>query len=375
MSCKHPLKAWPVGLTVNNKIKYKITDYDVDHVEVINQEKINCVYDKSVSPYASKVIYEYKEIPCGKCIECRLAYSRQWADRCLLEMKQHDKSYFVTFTYNNEHLRKSEFVDKSTGVVNSIPTLMKRDFQLMMKRLRKDYKAYLEKNHLDEYLSDKIRFFAAGEYGDQTHRPHYHAIIFGLHLFDLEFYMNSKLGFPYYKSQFMQYVWSERDSNVVDLMDFKKCKDARRQIGYVVIAPATWETCAYTARYILKKQKGKDAEIYENLGIEPEFSLMSRKPGIGRDYFDQRGLDMFEYDFVSIDTPEGGKKIYPNRYFKKLFQQMDEDQFEIYRNRMEENNKDLKNIKLESTSMRYLDMLQVEERIKLGKLKALKREL
>lgn len=343
MSCKHPLKAWPVGLTNNNKTKYKITDYDVDHVEVINSEKINCVYDKSVSPYASKVISEFKEIPCGKCIECRLSYSRQWADRCLLEMKQHDESYFVTFTYNDEHLPISEFVDKSTGVVNSIPTLMKRDFQLMMKRLRKAYK-----------FGNKIRFFAAGEYGDQTHRPHYHAILFGLHLDDLVEYCTSRLGFKYYNSAFMDKVWNK---------------------GFVVIAPATWETCAYTARYILKKQKGKDAEIYENLGIEPEFSLMSRKPGIGRDYFDQRGLDMFEYDFISIDTPEGGKKIYPNRYFKKLFQQMDEEQFDIYRNRMEECNKDLKNIKLKSTSMPYLDMLQVEERIKLGKLKSLKREL
>ena len=112
-------------------------------------------------------------LPCGQCIGCRIDYSRQWANRCLLELKYHDSAWFCTFTYDDDHVPRTYYPDPETGEAIPALTLQKRDFQLLMKRIRKKFE------------NDKIRFFMSGEYGSQTFRPHYHAILFGLHLDDL----------------------------------------------------------------------------------------------------------------------------------------------------------------------------------------------
>lgn len=340
MSCYHPLKAFPVGLTSKGNTDYKICSYSVHHVEIQNGKPVDC-YNDFVSSYSTKSIYDYKEIPCGNCIGCRLDYSRQWADRCLLEMKNHESSYFVTLTYDDEHLPINHYVDHDTGVCGSVSTLIKRDFQLFMKRLRKNYK-----------YDNKLRFFACGEYGDTTFRPHYHAIIFGLKLDDLVFYKNSN-GFVYYNSPFLDNCWHHK--------------------GFVVVAKACWETCAYTARYIMKKQKGDTSFIYDNYNFESPFVLMSRKPGIGRDYFDQNVDKLFETDCIFVSTPDGSKSIYPPRYYKRLIKDLDPDKFIKYNELKELCMEDIKAAKLSQTSNSYLDMLSVEERVKLSKISVLKR--
>jgi hypothetical protein len=100
--------------------------------------------------------------------------------------------------------------------------------------------------------------YAAGEYGDQTKRPHYHAIIYGLELDDLVFYKkmaleSANLYYNYYNSESLQSCWRDKDGN---------------DIGFVVVGKVTWETCAYVARYIMKKQKGQGADIYEKFNID-----------------------------------------------------------------------------------------------------------
>ena len=119
------------------------------------------------------------EIPCGKCIGCRLERSRQWAIRCVHEASMYNDNRFVTLTYNDENLDKKGSLDK-------------RDFVLFMKRLRKEFE--------DER---KIRFFHCAEYGEickhcQKHktvctcgnytaalgRPHHHAILFNVKFTD-----------------------------------------------------------------------------------------------------------------------------------------------------------------------------------------------
>ena len=104
----------------------------------------------------------------------------------MLELQYHDSAYFVTLTYDDFHIPKAYYPDPETGEVHTSYTLCKRDFQLWMKRLRK------------KFSDDKIRFFACGEYGGQTKRPHYHAIVFGLHLNDLVKYKTVKEGDSYY---------------------------------------------------------------------------------------------------------------------------------------------------------------------------------
>ena len=94
------------------------------------------------------------EIPCGRCVACRLNRAREWSLRIMNELAYHKDACFLTLTYDDEHLPE----DKS---------LSKRDFQLFMKRFRKDFGL-------------PVRFFACGEYGKKTFRPHYHVIFFGV---------------------------------------------------------------------------------------------------------------------------------------------------------------------------------------------------
>lgn len=325
MPCYHPLKAWHVGYHDSGKDKYKITSYTTNYVKEALADAI--------------------DIPCGRCIGCRLDYSRQWADRCMLELKEHKQSWFCTFTYDPEHLPINYRVNEETGEVSNAATLCKRDFQLFMKRLRKQYEANGHDNH--------IMYFCAGEYGDTTFRPHYHAIIFGLDLDDLKVYKRTADGYIYYNSDFLQSVW---------------------QKGQVVITDVTWDTCAYTARYIMKKQYGSASEIYEKYNIQPEFTLMSRRPAIGRKYYDEHKNVIFDTDLIFIGTDKGSHSIKPPKYYRRLY---DFDEPELSAE-MKEKNKviadDLKKLKLERTSLPYLEMLASEEENKLASISALKRK-
>lgn len=209
-------------------------------------------------------------VPCGHCMGCRLDHARVWADRMLLELKDNDyKAIFVTLTYNNQSLPRAchigynqlpgesdesylyEDEDWVAAAAGAPATLSVRDTQLFFKRLRKSFP------------ERRIRYFLAGEYGPKTHRPHYHAIIFGLSLDDfkdcciLDF---NNLGQPRYKSKKFQDIWSN---------------------GFCVLAPVNWHTCAYVSRYTMKKiYKSEKANAYATDQVPP-FCTMSRRPGIG----------------------------------------------------------------------------------------------
>src|SRR4051812_44934530 len=73
---------------------------------------------------AASLSGEKFDLPCGQCIGCRLERSRQWAMRLVHEKKLHSHSSFITLTYDDKNLPLGG-------------TLIKRDFQLFMKRLRK----------------------------------------------------------------------------------------------------------------------------------------------------------------------------------------------------------------------------------------------
>ncbi|QXN75137.1 replication initiator protein [Microvirus mar30] len=338
-----PLKGFQVGLTANDKPNYKITSYEADHVEIRDDGKVVTAFDSSISPYSVKSVHDYIDIPCGRCIGCRLAYSRQWADRCMLELGYHEQSWFVTFTYDDDHLPVNEVIDPESGEVSVNATLVKRDVQLFMKRLRKNYK----------YDND-IRYFFAGEYGSQTFRPHYHAILFGLKLDDLKLYKQSMEGYNYYNSEFLSKCWQNK--------------------GHVVVGEVTWDTCAYTARYIMKKQYGSAADIYERYNILPEFTLMSLKPAIGRRYYDEHKEDIYNSDYIFVGTKEGSHKIKPPKYYDKLFDVEYPDDSVIMKEQRKRFVEDMNTIKLQSTSLPYLSMLANEELVKQNQIRMLKRK-
>ena len=282
--CVSPLKGYLIGKTDRGKPKYLITSYKCHHVEHTKQDKFVPCYTERVSPNAISTIREYREMPCGKCVECRLAYSRQWADRCMLELEDHDESYFLTLTYDDAHLPVVESIDDD-GVYHLHSTLVKRDVQLFLKRLRKD--------------GQKIRYFMCGEYGSESRRAHYHMIIYGLHLDDLILYSRNTQGDPLYNSEYLNRMWHYQ--------------------GYVVVGKVTWQSCAYVARYIMKKQYGYAAGMYKDLGITPEYTAMSRRPGIGRNYYDKHKSDIYESEYIHISTESGGRRIRPPRYFDDLY--------------------------------------------------------
>lgn len=334
MPCYHPLKAFVLG-EKDGKRLLKVTSYEVDHLERAG-EGFACMRSPPIGRPGD--VTEFVEIPCGKCSGCRLQRSREWANRCMLELEYHKSSYFVTLTYDDAHVPIHYYSDPETGEALPSMSLVKRDFQLFMKRLRKKF-------------GEGIRFFAAGEYGSQTFRPHYHAIIFGLELYDLVPYKRSAQGFQYFNSASLQEVWPN---------------------GFAVVAPVTWETCAYTARYVMKKLTGPEAEFYENFNIVPEFSLMSRKPGIARQYYDDHP-DLYEHEFINISTEKGGRKFRPPKYYDKLFDvdcPEESAKLKAVRQKMAA---EAQKAKLQKTTLSYLDQLAVEEWNQLARIKSLKR--
>lgn len=186
--------------------------------------------------------YYFQPVPCGHCPDCRADAAREWSNRCLMELEDNNNvGCFVTLTYNDFNL----------PIDDDGPTLRKRDFQLFMKRLRW------------YFPGKRIRFFACGEYGPSTNRPHYHVILFGLGLSDLGDCIvkkYNKIGQPLWTSDTLSKIWP---------------------FGYHLIGAVTKESCDYVARYTLKKQFDLDSDGKYPLRILPPFTLCSRRPGIG----------------------------------------------------------------------------------------------
>lgn len=311
---------------------------------------------------------ELIRIPCGRCIGCRLEYSRQWANRCLLELEYHKEACFVTLTYDDDHVPISRYPDPATGEALPCLTLRKRDFQLFMKRFRKA-------------LGDiQIRFFAAGEYGRQTFRPHYHAIIFGWKPKDLVPYKQSEAGFMYYNSPFMDKIWTGPLNEYGEMWYSGASKESitplseRSQNGMVVVADVTWQTCAYVARYTAKKSNTYGPSFFESFNIESPFSLMSRKPGLGRQWYDDHP-DVYDYEYINLSTKDGGKKFKPPKYFDKLFDVENPEksaEIKAIRKHLAE---EATKAKLAATDMSFMELLAVEEAAKENKIKSLQRRL
>lgn len=210
-------------------------------------------------------------VPCGHCIGCRLDKSRQWADRMMLELDHSKTAIFLTLTYDDFNIPVACTLDDGSVLF----TLNKRDVQLFMKRLRK------------AFSGREIRFYLAGEYGTETHRPHYHLILFGLSLSDfpdIQPVRRNFFGQLLYKSDIMYNIW---------------------KLGHVALAEVSWQTCAYVARYCVKKMSADvSRETFESFGLQSEFALMSRKPGIAG-FYALEHPDLIERSKQYFSDPNG----------------------------------------------------------------------
>lgn len=221
---------------------------------------------------------EGSPIACGRCIGCRLEYSRQWAMRCVDEGRMHEANSFITLTYNDDHLPK----DKG---------LNHRDWQLFMKRLRK------------AVAPKRVKFFMCGEYGPRWLRPHFHAVIFGHQFSDLRFFKNNR-GSPLYTSETLDRLWQSQ--------------------GFSTVGAFTFETAAYVSGYVTKKATGYGVDFkYSRMDDEgkwypvaPEYAKMSLNPAIGKEYFAKFSGDHYPSD----DYVLKGRRMKPPKYYDGLFE-------------------------------------------------------
>ncbi len=266
------------------------------------------------------------KVPCGQCIGCRLEKSRQWAIRCIHEASLYDKNCFITLTFDDEHLDPNK-------------SLNKRDFQLFMKRLRKRF-------------GEGIRFFHCGEYGTLNKRPHHHACLFNFDFPDKKLWRVNN-GVPLYRSAELERLWP---------------------YGYSTVGEVTFESAAYVARYVLKKVNGEkafmhyaivDEETGEYFGQrQPEYTTMSRRPGIGRGWFEKYKGDVYPHDYVVIRK---GIKCRPPQYYDRIYDLTDPEEFSIIKAR--------RRYKARQNKDNTPERLRVKEAVKLSQISRLVRDL
>lgn len=238
---------------------------------------------RTVNPATGKrgITFDFKEayydlkleIPCGRCIGCRLKHSKDWAIRAYHEASLYDKNCFLTLTYRNEDL-------PDAGSLNP------NDPVLFMKRLRKKY-------------GSGIRSYGCAEYGDKFSRPHYHICLFNFDFNDKQFYKKTKGDNVLYTAPSLTELWPH---------------------GFSIIGSLTFESAAYVARYVTKKITGKNApEHYEKMNefgeliqLEPERPIcVSRRPGIGKPWLDKYMKEVFEHDSIVMK----GLEMKPPKYY------------------------------------------------------------
>lgn len=220
-------------------------------------------------------------VPCGHCLGCRAEQARQWTVRILHEKQMHDAAWFLTLTYNDEEMPENG-------------SLKPKDLQRFFKALRK-----AEARKADEDWRP-ISFYACGEYGERTKRPHYHAILFGPDFLDKYLHRPGV-----WRSPHLEDCWTMGNS----------------EFGTVTASSA-----AYVAGYVRKKISRKvDPDAYERVDpdtgelvhIKPEFSRMSLRPAIGKRWIRKYWRDVYPADRVVIAGWEGK----PPRFYDKWLEE------------------------------------------------------
>lgn len=201
-------------------------------------------------------VLDFIHVPCGICSECLNNKARNWVSRLMLESKLHKYNYFITLTYDDMFLTSHNLVpDDFTNFMKKFRVNLQRDFN---------------------YVG--VRFYAVGEYGSEFARPHFHIILFSdIDLSsDFKYYKKNEFGDIVYTSEYLANIWKK---------------------GFVTIGNVSPSSCAYVARYTEKKQllSPLQKQNLRDKGIVPEFSRMSRRPGIASDFLDL-ALDKFLND-------------------------------------------------------------------------------
>lgn len=181
----------------------------------------------------------------------------------------HQENTWLTLTYDDEHLPQGNI-------------LVRSDLDKFVKRLRK-------------YAGSDLSILGCGEYGERSGRAHYHLCVFGASFPDQQPFKRGSSGELISRSDDLEKIWT---------------------FGQSAIGELNFDTAAYTARYVVKKLRGKKTS--------DEFVTMSRRPGIGKRFIEKYYKDIYPKDFVHVR----GRKMKPPIYFDRWLQENEPDLFE-----------------------------------------------
>lgn len=269
------------------------------------------------------------------------------------EAKLHRYNTWLTLTYDDDHLPEKYLIAKKhphTGKPVYSGTLRKLHMQQLYRAARKQ----ILRNNPKLLHHGQLRYYYAGEYGEKYRRPHYHACIFGVDFADKKHISKTPAGFDLYESETLTKLWPHGQHRIAEL---------------------TWENAAYTARYVMKKITGQKKETHytainietgEIINLEPEFNDMSRRPGIGNNWYEKYKKSVYMEKRIGVRVR--GAITAPPRYYDKLLQKQEPEKYKhIKQRRFVENLKRAAN----HTAAR----LEAEEIITNQKIRTLKQKL
>ena len=252
-------------------------------------------------------------VPCGKCLPCQKKRRSDWSLRLEHEYLFSDSALFITLTYNDFHLPRHYWKNKYEYEIHPItkqkkrvkqwkeivhspyPSLNKKDLQNYIKRLRKQHDKNIReisKEIKKECTAKPLRYYAVGEYGTKTRRPHYHMLLFN---YDIE--------------------------NIAPITNqWKK--------GFVDIGTVTGASINYVTKYMFKPFNSKKDTR------EKPFSCMSRNPIIGHAYLENFGVHHIDTESLEVRDQNGHRRRLPRTYLRRLFTNQ-EDRIELSRKSFE----------------------------------------
>lgn len=272
-------------------------------------------------------------IPCKNCFACKLNYSAEWATRIMLECQKSENNYFITLTYNNEWLPIADHI--------TVPEKLKSCFGEKIIYHEYDYKKdfnpkWLEGTVWEEHVHtfihrlrehvrykyfQELQYYYCAEYGEKTHRPHYHLILMNCPL-DLnqfyDFYVDERYK-THWKSTELEKYWGQKD----------KC-GIYHKYGMIDVAEVEWSCAAYVARYCMKKllDYDKTDKDYAKEGKLKEFVRMSRR--IGRDYYENNWKKIYDTDEIIQRTVKGNiGSLKPPKAFDRIMEREHPLEFEM----------------------------------------------
>lgn len=209
----------------------------------------------------------------------------------MLEAAQYGENCFLTLTYDDEHMPR---------LPDGRGNLEKRDLQNFMKHLRWKYAEEQKEMRLNE--PRRIRFYACGEYGETTQRPHFHLALFNI----------GSCHYGNTRTQLQRRVCCPRCDFFASAWQYK---------GRVFAGSLEIHSAQYLAGYVTKKMTMRDDPRLD--GRNPEFGTMSLRPGIGHSAMHEVASQLmkFNLDNSQADVPSAlrhGSRLFPlGRYLRR----------------------------------------------------------